>query len=51
LRLIGHGGTVGVDCDEVRSIRVLKSRNRVEHAAAYDRSLGFDSLLVAMEPT
>ena len=42
---------LAVCCDEVRSIQVLESRNRVEHAAAYNRSLGFDSLLVAMEPT
>ena len=42
---------LAVCCDEVRSIQVLESRNRVEHAAAYDRHLGFGSLLVAMEPT
>ena len=41
---------LAVCCDEVRSIRVLESRNRVEHTAAYDRQLGFESLLVAMEP-
>lgn len=39
-----------VCCDEVRDIRVLEADNRVEHAAAYTRPLGFDSLLVAMEP-
>jgi len=42
---------LAVCCDEVRSIRVLEAHNRVEHTVAYDRSLGFDSLLVAMEPT
>jgi len=42
---------LAVCCDEVRSIRVLEAHNRVEHTVAYDRPLGFDSLLVAMEPT
>jgi len=42
---------LAVCCDEVRSIRVLEVQNRVEHTVAYDRPLGFDSLLVAMEPT
>jgi len=42
---------LAVCCDEVRSIRVLEAHNRVEQTAAYDRPLGFDSLLVAMEPT
>ena len=42
---------LAVCCDELRSIRVLEAHNRVEHTAAYDRPLGFDSLLVAMEPS
>jgi hypothetical protein len=42
---------LAVCCDEVRSIRVLEAHDRVEHTAAYDRQLGFDSLLVAMEPS
>ncbi len=42
---------LAVCCDEVGGIRVLGARNRVEQTAAYDRPLGFDSLLVAMEPT
>ena len=42
---------LAVCCDEVGGIRVLEARNRVEQTAAYDRPLGFDSLLVAMEPT
>jgi len=31
--------------------RVWKSQKSKELTAAYDRALGFDSLLVAMEPT
>lgn len=42
---------LAVCCDEVQSIRVLEAHNRVEQTAAYDRPLGFNSLLVAMEPT
>ncbi len=36
-------------CERVKSISILEARERVEHEAAFDRVLGYDSLTVRME--
>jgi len=36
-------------CDRVKSITVLKAEERVEHEARYDRTLGYDSLVVKFD--
>lgn len=35
-------------CERVQSITILNAEERVEHEAAYDRALGYDSLTVRM---
>ena len=37
-------------CHRVRGITLLETRPRVEHTAAYDRPLGYESLTVAFTP-
>lgn len=37
-------------CERVKSIRILKAEERVEHEAKFDRALGYESLVVKMEP-
>lgn len=37
-------------CERVKSIAVLDAKERVEHEATYDRTLGYESLTVAMMP-
>jgi cytochrome P450 len=37
-------------CDRVQGITVLDAKERVEHEATYDRTLGYESLTVAMKP-
>lgn len=37
-------------CDRVRRIHILKAEERIEHEAKFDRTLGYDSLLVKMDP-
>ena len=37
-------------CDRVKRITLLKAEERVEHEAKFDRKLGYDTLLVKMEP-
>jgi cytochrome P450 len=37
-------------CDRVKTIAVVDARERVEHEAAYDRTLGYEFLTVAMTP-
>jgi hypothetical protein len=34
----------------VERIELLSKRDRVEHTAAYDRTLGYDELTVRMHP-
>ena len=36
-------------CDRVKGITILKAEERVEHEAKFDRTLGYDSLVVKME--
>jgi cytochrome P450 len=36
-------------CDRVKRITILKADERVEHEAKFDRTLGYDSLLVKLE--
>jgi hypothetical protein len=37
-------------CDQVGRIELVSKRDRVEHTAAYDRPLGYDSLVVRFRP-
>ncbi|MEA3213164.1 MAG: hypothetical protein QOE70_6221 [Chthoniobacter sp.] len=37
-------------CERVQGITVLDAKERVEHEAAYDRTLGYESLTVALTP-
>jgi len=37
-------------CDRVKRITILKAEERVEHEAKFDRTLGYDSLVVKMTP-
>lgn len=37
-------------CDRVKRIRVLSAEERVEREVTFDRTLGYDSLVVKMEP-
>lgn len=36
-------------CEHIKRITILDAHDRIEHTAAYDRPLGFESLTVAME--
>ena len=37
-------------CERIKSIAILAAEERVEHEAAYDRTLGYESLTVKMTP-
>jgi cytochrome P450 len=37
-------------CERVQSITVIEAKERVEHEATYDRTLGYDSLTVKLKP-
>ncbi len=37
-------------CDRVKRIHLISATERVEHESKFDRTLGYDSLLVRMEP-
>lgn len=37
-------------CDRVKRIQVLSLKERIEHEDKFDRTLGYDSLVVKMEP-
>ncbi len=37
-------------CERVKSIHIVKAEERVEHEAQFDRTLGYDSLVLMMEP-
>ncbi|HSH95879.1 MAG TPA: cytochrome P450 [Roseimicrobium sp.] len=37
-------------CDRVKTIRILEAKDRVEHEATYDRTLGYESLKVELTP-
>jgi hypothetical protein len=39
---------LGALCRRVARIETVSKRDRVEHTAAYDRSLGYDELTVRM---
>ncbi len=41
---------LGALCRRVARIEVLSHRDRVERTAAYERRLGYDALVVRMEP-
>ena len=41
---------LGALCRRVERIDLLKKTERVEHTAAYDRTLGYDELIVRMAP-
>jgi len=41
---------LGLLCRRVSRIELISKRDRVEHAPAYDRPLGYDSLVVRMHP-
>lgn len=41
---------LGALCRRVGAIELLRKRDRVEHAAAYDRTLGYDELVVRFLP-
>jgi len=36
-------------CEKVKSIHIVKAEERVEHEATFDRTLGYDSLIVRFE--
>jgi hypothetical protein len=37
-------------CTQIARIELVSKRDRVEHASAYDRQLGYDELVVRMHP-
>jgi hypothetical protein len=37
-------------CDRVARIRLVEARPRIERTQAYERPLGYESLVVAFEP-
>ena len=37
-------------CERVKSITILEARERVEHEAKFDRTLGYESLRVRLTP-
>jgi cytochrome P450 len=41
---------LGTLCDKVARIGLVSKRDRVEHTTAYDRRLGYDELVVQLEP-
>ena len=43
-------GLLGLLCRRVERIELLSKRDRIEHTPAYDRQLGYESLVVRMHP-
>jgi hypothetical protein len=41
---------LGLLCRRVSRIELISKRDRVEHTPAYDRPLGYESLVVRMHP-
>jgi cytochrome P450 len=37
-------------CERVKAITIVEARERVEHEAKFDRTLGYDSLRVRLTP-